>query len=780
RPMLPPIPPVHPPPSKPISPNELPPIKNPNASPPISQSRQSSPDQSLFIGSLLTPLNSPQTSPKPPVTLGNSVIQKTDYAGDSMLGLSKPTVGLSAVTPTTGVFTSPDQTQNFRSPSFNPSTSKGSAPASTPLSPTSSYSARLAGGVTQAPPNPNAQYALQEQIKQAYSLHQQQKYDEARKLYTNLLSQYPRHTTLTQLRSLLEMEEGKLKEAHHWIDQSIATIPDNPHLLFQKALIYKKEENYPQYLAYLDKTIAYDSQHHQAYLEAGLYYSGSKNYLLAIKYLKEAVRTDPTSFSGWRNYGFALKESGQLEAAVDSYAKALELNPSSPDANNNMGNALCLLKRNEEAYRFFNVAIASKPDYVGAYNNRGNALRELTRFSEAIADYETATKLDPNYADAWTNLASTYSEIDQYDQALECQKKSLSIHPNNLDGLINMAFLYYRLGELSDSLKFNQRALEIDPQSSLAIWNKSVALLMAGRFSEGWPIYEHRWDINKYLKCPYAPLWLGKESLKNKTILLYAEQGHGDTIQFARYATMVAELGAKVILYVQPGLISVLNQIPGVWSCEEFDPLWLREESKNRFDYATPLLSLPLAFNTHITNIPLGKQNYLAVNKHKLAFWQNKLGAPTKPRIGIVWSGSPTFKLDKYRSIPLQFLINHFLVSNFQYICLQKVIRDSDKMAFQQSSIVDTTEHIEDFSDTAALCKLMDLVISIDTGVVHLSAAMGCETWVMTPFSPDWRWLLDRTDSLWYPCIRLWRQDKSLDWKLVFNRINQELAKRFG
>jgi hypothetical protein len=268
------------------------------------------------------------------------------------------------------------------------------------------------------------------------------------------------------------------------------------------------------------------------------------------------------------------------------------------------------------------------------------------------------------------------------------------------------------------------------------------------------------------------PQWLGKEPLAGKTVLLYSEQGLGDTLQFCRYVKLVADLGARVILEVQRPLVSLLAQLEGV------SQTVAAGNTPPEADYCCPLLSLPLAFSTRLDSIP--RAACLSVSAAQVARWQERLGEKTQLRVGLMWSGNAAYQADRNRSIRLADLIPQ-LPAEFQYVSLQKEVREIDRPSLQSNrAILNFAEEQQDFSDAAALCECMDLVLSVDTSVAHLSAALGRETWVMLPFSADWRWLLGRDDSPWYPSVKLYRQRSVGDWGSVFERVRADLIRRCG
>ncbi|PIT71198.1 hypothetical protein B9Z41_17075, partial [Limnohabitans sp. JirII-31] len=283
------------------------------------------------------------------------------------------------------------------------------------------------------------------------------------------------------------------------------------------------------------------------------------------------------------------------------------------------------------------------------------------------------------------------------------------------------------------------KAISLKPDYAGAHWNKSLELLALGQFKEGWKSYEWRWkheDLGSKLPNFSQPQWLGVESLQGQTILLHSEQGLGDTIQFCRYAKLVKAQGARVVMEIPAALVPLLQGLEGV------DELVQSRQALPAFDYHCPLLSLPLAFKTELSTIP-SPEPYLRSDKAKVNQWRIKLGPKSKPRVGLVWSGSTQHKKDHNRSLRLDELI-HYLPNSFDYVCLQKEIRAVDQETLKQSRIQYFGDELKDFADTAALCELMDVVISVDTSVAHLSGALGRPTWVLLPYVPDWRWLLDR------------------------------------
>lgn len=354
-------------------------------------------------------------------------------------------------------------------------------------------------------------------------------------------------------------------------------------------------------------------------------------------------------------------------------------------------------------------------------------------------------------------------------------REFLCKHPTHVPGLVLAGVVAAQLLELEAALDSFDRALAIQPENPRAQFNKAGVLLLRGDWERGLPLYESRWGLAELGRGrpagPDRTSWRGREPLVGKRILLRCEQGIGDTLQFSRYAPLVAECGASVVLEVQRSLISLLADLPGI------SRIAVQGTPLPACDYECPLMSLPLAFGTTPTSIP-PPTAYLAGDPTKVAEWHARLGPAAGMRIGLAWRGTGTHVHDRRRSVPLQLLLEH-LPREHHYVSLQKNPSSDDRRVLrEQRWIVDHTIELHDFSDTAALCACLDLVISIDTSVAHLSAGLGRPTWILLPYSAAWRWLLDRDDSPWYPSAVLFRQTQVDDWSGVCARLCTRLRAR--
>ena len=489
-----------------------------------------------------------------------------------------------------------------------------------------------------------------------------------------------------------------------------------------------------------------------------------------VELIANAIKQNPNSWGAHNNLGNGLRELGRLDAALGSFDRAIALRPDFAEAHNNRGFVLHGLNRIADARASFDAAIALKPDYAEAYNNRGNARKLLGDLDGAIADFDKAIALRPDYAAAHYNRGTVLQELRRFDDALASLDKAVALQPDHAEAYNNRGLVLEELTRPDDAIASFARTIALKPDYAEPYVNQSVALLQLGRFEQGWPLYEWR----KKTEQPFGdrsfaqPLWLGKDDLSNRTVFVHWEQGLGDTIQYARFARLVKARGASVVMSVQQPLYRLFTQMsPDVRIINQ-------DEVPSAFDYHCPLMSLPLALGTTLENIPAGEP-YLFADETLRNAWHARLPPKTKPRIGIVWSGGAKHKNDRQRSIDLSVFASLFSPSA-HWISLQKELKDGDAAALAQLHPIERCgERLHDFADAAALIDLLDLVIAVDTSVAHLAGAMGKEVWILLPYNADWRWLLDRSDSPWYPTARLFRQDGARSWGSVMTQARAAL-----
>ena len=568
-------------------------------------------------------------------------------------------------------------------------------------------------------------------------------------------------------------QQGNLAQAQKLYEEINVAAPDNFQVVNMLALVALQGADYGKAIALYDKAITLNPNSAAAYFNRGHALQVLNQHESAVASYQQAIKLQPDYPEAYAQCGAIYRSCGDNQTAITYFDKAIACKPDFVTIHFNRGNALRDLKRFDDAVGSYDLAIALKPDYVEALLNRGNTLMELKRTDDAIDSFNAAIKYKPDYIEAYVNLGNALKDSGQLEAAVARYDEAIALAPNRADAWANRGNVLNSLNRQAAAIDSFDRAIALDPQLADAYWNKSLALLVSGDFEHGLPLYEWRWQIGAFAggkKDVPQPLWTGNESLSGKTILLYSEQGFGDAIQFCRYAALVAARGARVILEVQPALSRLLKDLNGV------DAIVSRGEPLPAFDYHCPLLSLPLAFDTRLDTIP-ASAGYLHVDSDIRARWAERLGPANKLRVGLVWSGSATHKNDHNRSLQLVSLLNA-LPDKFQYISLQKEIRDEDRQTLNRHpELLHLGDELQDFADTAALCDLMDIVISVDTSVAHLSGAVGTATWVLLPYSPDWRWLLERSDSPWYPAMTLYRQPASGDWTIPLKQINDDLLR---
>jgi len=617
---------------------------------------------------------------------------------------------------------------------------------------------------------------IQATFNEALRQHQRGQFKQAQALYEAILRAQPRHYQSLYSLGMLHAQSGSFQSAADLIEKAIEILPGNPEFHFYLGNCLQQLHKLEAAVEAYDKAIGLSPEFSQAHSNRGFALQTLGHLDAAVASYHKALAITDTDALVHCNLGAALIGLQQFDAALAGCDKAIALKPDYAEAHTNRGAALYGLQRFEAAVASYDRAIAINPAYAKAHTNRGVAVQELGQLQSALASHDRAIAINPDYADAHSNRGITLHALRRLEDAIASYDKAIAIQPVFVAAYYNRGLALHELRRPNAALASFDQATAIDPESAQAHFNKSLTLLLEGDFQQGWPLYEWRWKTEKSkprVRKFGQALWLGDAPLVGKTILLHSEQGFGDTIQFSRYATQVAALGARVIIEVPEPLLGVLG---GLGANIE---LAVTGKPLPAFDYHCPLLSLPLAFKTDATSIP-ASQSYLRSDSAKMAEWGQRLGAKTKPRVGLVWSGNADHVNDHNRSVALSALVAQ-LPDTLEYVSLQKEVRASDKGALESNaSIRHFGDALKDFGDTAALCEWMDLVISVDTSVAHLSGALGRPTWVLLPYVPDWRWLLDRKDSPWYPSVSLYRQSDDREWGNVLEAVKADLVNRYN
>jgi tetratricopeptide (TPR) repeat protein len=493
----------------------------------------------------------------------------------------------------------------------------------------------------------------------------------------------------------------------------------------------------------------------------------------ALACYRRALDLKPDLIEAHNNLGVALQAQGKLDEAVDCYRRALELKPDYAQAHSNLGAARRDQGKLDEAIACCRRALELQPDHVEAQVNLGNAIKEQGNLQDAIACYRRALELKPNYAKAHSNLGAALNDQGELDEALACYHRALELKPDYAEAQSNLGIALKDQAKLKEALARFRRALELKPDYADAHANQSLLLLLTGDFDRGWAEYQWRW---KTKECEHRDfpqsLWEG-QPLEGRTILLHAEQGLGDTLQFVRYAPLVQQRHGQVVVECPRPLLSLLR------TCTGIDRLVARGDELPPFDVQAPILSLPGIFRASLGNI-LATIPYLSADPDRTGDWRRELGPLAGIKIGIAWQGNPKHGNDRNRSIPLDCFEPLAHCCGVHLLSLQKGagVEQLQDVA-KRFAVAEVGSRLNDFMDAAAVLANLDLVVTCDTAVAHLAGALGVPVWVALPLVPDWRWLLDRSDSPWYPSMRLFRQESRGDWQGVFQRIAAAVGERF-
>lgn len=497
-------------------------------------------------------------------------------------------------------------------------------------------------------------------------------------------------------------------------------------------------------------------------------------YAAAVQWLSRFLENHPKGHRAYSLLGYAMCKLGQFEAGIECFDQALAVDRQDVRSTCERATALSELGRHAQALEGYDQALALDPAYVDAHLYKGNAFLGLGQPDAAIASLDRALTLNPSMPSAFVNRGNAYMQKDAYAMALADYEQAIALQPANVLAHSNRAVALKHLNRHHESLASSNTAIRLDPNYLEAQFNRALSQLLCGDLEQGFRSYQVRWKTATFAgtKRQFQPaLWLGDAPIAGKRLLVHNEQGLGDSIQFCRFVTSAAQAGAQVIYEVEAPLYGLMQSLGGVHT------LVRQREPLPAFDYYCPVMSLPVALGTRLDNIP-APTPYLRAPKDKLLQWKQRLRTAPGPRIGLIWSGSPSHKGDRHRSIALGALLQALPLGP-QYISLQKELRQNDATALAQvPGLQHFGDEIVDFSDTAALCTLMDLVIAVDTSVAHLAGALGTPIWLLLPHLPDWRWLLDRSDTPWYPHMRLFRQETVGDWGPVLDRVHAQIANK--
>ena len=489
---------------------------------------------------------------------------------------------------------------------------------------------------------------------------------------------------------------------------------------------------------------------------------------------RQVLAAEPRNPWALQLLGMIAHQVGNSKVAIELINRAIAIDPTPPDFHNNLGEIYRTTGKLQEAEKCLLMCLKLNPDFAAARNNLGELYRERGELERASEQYRKAIELDPNGAAPYNNLGIAKHDLGDPVTAIGLYKQAIGLNANYVDAVNNLATSYLDLRRIDEAMTTFRQAIKMDPNNSDAHSNIAYALLLNGQFAEGWEEYEWRWKCAKFPSPKRGfrqPLWNG-EDIAGKRILVHAEQGLGDAIQFLRYLPMVAQRGATVILEVKPEMTRLAQQFAGIAQIVTYG------EPLPEFDWQVPMLSLPRAFKTRVDSIPADVP-YLHADGQLVEEWRTRLGPQSgKPRVGLAWAGNPTQGIDRFRSLKLGQLAPFARATNVAFHSVQKgYATEQLKSPPPGLQIIDHSEELTDLSQTAALMMNLDLIVSTCTSPPHLAGALGRPVWIMVPSNGDWRWMVHGDTTPWYPTMRLFRQESYANWDSTIERVAGELER---
>lgn len=604
------------------------------------------------------------------------------------------------------------------------------------------YRMEIAGTVPGFQPREQTLSAVTAELGQALRLHRDGNLAAAEAVYRAVLAQDPECADAMHLLGVVASQRGDDRSAAELIGRAIERQPDAAQYFFDLGLSLKALGR------------------------------GSE----AVSVFRQGLRLQPDAPEAHNNLGCTYLDLGQPTAAVPCFTEALRIWPAYPEALNNLGNAYRQLHCPDDAIGAYLKAIEVRPRYAPAINNLGLVLADKGELQQAIDCFRQAVELRPDYSDAYHNLGLTLKRCGDYAGALQSYQMALKVEPGSAVAHNSLGVLLQARGRVEEALRCFFTAVQLRPDFVEALWNRSLALLLLGDWPAGWSGYELRVYMQHHYPHRYSkPRWEGSE-LGRRRLLIHDEIGYGDVFQFIRYLPLVKARGGHVIFEAKPGLQRLLQRVNGIDELRERDVEPVPEAD---FDVYLPMESLPGLFGTSLGTVPADVP-YIEADPDLVRYWGQRLarafGNGGQRRIGLVWSGNAASEYDRDRSLAFEQLAPLAAVPGVCFVSLQKEACEPQLRAASDGlNPVWLGPELRDFADTAAVIANLDLVISVDTAVAHLAGAMGKPTWTLLSFVPAWRWLLDRSDSPWYPGMRLFRQSRPGRWDEVIEAVAQAL-----
>ena len=599
------------------------------------------------------------------------------------------------------------------------------------------------------------------------------KLKEAEHLLQSVIRADPKHVAALNLLGVVFGRLGRNAEAVASYDRALALAPQSIESWYGRGMTLLAIGRLQEAIANFDRVIAAKPDFTQVHLLRAKLLSDIGRREAALEAIEKLLAIAPGLAEAWLGRGNILFEAGRYEEALSAAEKAVASKPNLAEAWHGLGNALNVLKRHDEALSAYEKALAVNPDFAGAWYGRGNVFNELKRYQDALIGYEKALALDPNFAEGWIGRGNVLNILKRFDAALAAFARALALQANLAEAWLGRGNVFLELKRLDEALASYDQAIALKPNFATAYFNRGRGRLLLGCYKEGWQDYEWRWEARDFpSKRPdlNVPNWQG-DNLIGRHLLIYSEQGLGDIIQFVRYLPLLLQRGCKITLLTPEKLARLFRHaIPGVNISGTLHGL-------DGIDAQAALISLPYLLDTDLSSVP-NNVPYLKAETELEAHWRARIGVHGF-RIGISWQGNPRGEIDLGRSVPLREFVRLSHIPGVRLISLQKDVgldQLSDPPNDTKVESLDGLDNgVDAFVDTAAVMTNLDLIITCDTSIAHLAGALGRPTWVALKHVPDWRWMLDREDSPWYPTMRLFRQAQRDDWASVCSKMDEAL-----
>lgn len=624
-----------------------------------------------------------------------------------------------------------------------------------------------------APVSAPAGETLDEALGRAIKFAQAKDFDSANALFQRLLKSHPDHPRLLLQYGLLKIQSGEHSLAEELLRKCITLQADNAHAhkLLGLALMRQSKPNEAlEEFAKAQPALDKDPDLHYYKAQAQ---GASKKLQEGVKSMGQALALRPDFAPYLHTLGTLFAQMKLDKRALPVLYLALDRDPTMWAARMSLGHVLMKLGRHKEAISHYAEVLRDAPDRLDVMTNLGNAYLAIDQYETAEAQFTKLRDMFPDQAAVYNNLGNYYSKANRYDEALTNYRLALDRQEVYPEAWNNYSITLRRLNRVEESLAGLEKAIAQKDSFPDAQWNRSLSLLLLGRIEEGFEAYEWRWKGGVKELRPRKlgkPQWQRGESLKGKRLFVHSEQGMGDHIQFMRYLPMLQAQGAQVLAEFPEPLLEIARDYAP-------DVTWIERGTRKfpEFDLYCPLLSIPTLMGTTMDTIP-APTSYLHAKPERKAHFAERLKNTTGLRVGLVWSGNPKHANDRNRSLALKDLMARLGTAPFTAVSLMKEVRPEDQVYLREhTEVLDLSQELDNFADTAALITNLDLVVSVDTSVAHLAGALGCPVWMLTPFAPDWRWMLDRKDTPWYPTMRLYRQHTPHDWVAVLDELATDL-----